>query len=80
MKPLARHLEQSGVTAERLAAITGLDPKLVKSIASGNYTPSPVQRGRIAAALGVPIEEISWDHAVPVEHLRGNGPQCGRPT
>ena len=80
MKPLARHLELTGVTADRLAADTGLDPKLVKSIVSGNYTPSPVQRQRIAAALSVPIDEISWDHAVPVEHLRGNGPQCGRPT
>ena len=46
----------------------------------GNYTPSPLQRERLAAALGVPIDEIAWEHAVPVHHLRGNGPQCGRST
>ena len=34
----------------------------------------------LAAALGVSTDDISWDHAVPVEHLRGNGPQTGRAT
>jgi hypothetical protein len=52
----------------------------VKAIVSGNYTPSPAQRQRLAAALGVSTDDISWGHAVPVEHLRGNGPQCGRST
>src|SRR5213594_2794030 len=34
----------------------------------------------IAAALGISVDEISWGHAVPVQHLRGNGPQTGRAT
>ncbi len=80
MKPIARHLEERGVTVEQLVAAAGLDKKLVQAIVTGNYTASPLQRQRLAAALGVPVEEISWDHAVPVEHLRGNGPQCGRST
>ena len=80
MKPLARHLEEAGLTVGQLAAAAGLNAKLVKSIATGNYTPSPAQRQRLAAALGVSIEDVSWGHAVPVEHLRGNGPQCGRST
>jgi len=80
MKPLARYLEETGTTVDQLVAATGLDRKLVKAIASGNYTPSPVERQRLAAALGVSVEEISWSHAVPVEHLRGNGPQTGRAT
>jgi hypothetical protein len=57
-----------------------LDGKLVRSIVSGNYTPSPAQRQRLAAALGIAVDEISWGHAVQVEHLRGNGPQSGRST
>jgi len=57
-----------------------LDTKLVKAIADGNYTPSPPQRQKLAAALGVSVSEISWGHAVPVQYLRGNGPQTGRPT
>ena len=80
MKPLARYLEETGTTVDQLVAATGLDRKLVKAIASGNYTASPVERQRLAAALGVSVEEISWGHAVPVEHLRGNGPQTGRAT
>jgi hypothetical protein len=62
------------------ATSAGLDAKLVKAIVSGNYTPSPFERRRLAAALGVSIEDVSWGHAVPVEHLRGNGPQTGRAT
>ena len=80
MKPLARHMEEAGVSLEQLIATAGLDAKLVKAIVSGNYTPSPFERQRLAAALSISIEEISWGHAVPVEHLRGNGPQTGRAT
>lgn len=80
MKSVARYVEERGITAGELATTAGLDLKLVKAIVSGNFTPSPVHRQRLAAALGVALEEVSWDHAVPVEHLRGNGPQCGRPT
>lgn len=80
MKPIARHLEETGISATKLAAAAQLDGKLVKAIVNGNYIPSPLQRERLAAALGVAKEEISWGHAVPVEHMRGNGPQSGRPT
>jgi len=80
MKTLARYMEETGMSIEQLIAATKLDKKLVKAIVSGNYVPGPVERQRVAAAIGVPVEEISWDHAVPVEHLRGNGPQTGRAT
>ena len=80
MKPIGRYLEERGISVGQLASTAGLDLKLVKAIVSGNFTPSPVQRQRLAAALGVSPEDVSWEHAVPVEHLRGNGPQCGRPT
>ena len=80
MKALAQHLEEMGVTVEQLIASAKLDAKLVKAIVSGNYTPSPFERKRLAEALGISIEDVSWGHAVPVEHLRGNGPQTGRAT
>jgi transcriptional regulator with XRE-family HTH domain len=80
MKPFARYMEEAGISVTQLVAATGLDAKLVAAIASGNYTPSPSQRERLAAALGVPKDDISWDHAIPVQYLRGNGPQTGRPT
>ena len=80
MKPLARHIEEAGIDVTRLASMTGLDAKLVAAIAAGNYTPSPSQRERLAAALGISKEDISWEYAIPVQHLRGNGPQTGRDT
>ena len=80
MKPIARFLEESEMSVGELVAATGLDAKLVKAIVSGNYTASPSQRLCLAAALGVSTEDISWGHAVPVQHMRGNGPQCGRST
>ena len=80
MKPLARCMEETGTTLDQLIAAAGLDRKLVKAIVNGNYTPSPFERQRLAAALGISVDEISWGHAVPVQHLRGNGPQTGRAT
>lgn len=80
MKPIARLMEDAGMGIGELVAATGLDKRLVRAVVAGNYTASPEQRQRLAAALGVAAEEIAWDHAVPVQHLRGNGPQCGRNT
>ena len=80
MKPLASYMEEAGMSVDQLVAAAGLDPKLVKAIVSGNYTPSPFERRRLAAAIGVSIDDIAWGHAVPVQHLRGNGPQSGRST
>jgi ribosome-binding protein aMBF1 (putative translation factor) len=73
-------MEETGISADQLVTTTGLDAKVVQAIVGGNYTPSPSQRQRLAAALGVSTDDISWGHAVPVQHIRGNGPQCGRST
>ena len=80
MKSIARHMEETGISIGQLVTTAGLDAKLVKAIVSGNFTPSPSQRQRLAAALGVSTDDISWGHEVPVQHIRGNGPQCGRST
>ena len=80
MQPIARYMEEAGISVDQLVTASGLDAKVVKAIVSGNYTPSPLQRQRLVAALGVSMDDISWGHAITVEHLRGNGPQCGRST
>jgi transcriptional regulator with XRE-family HTH domain len=80
MKPLARYMEEARISVGQLATLTGMDVKLIDAVVKGNYTPTPAQRERVAAALGVSKDDISWRHAVPVEHLRGNGPQSGRQT
>ena len=80
MKRLARYMEETGMSLDQLVAASGMDAKIVKAIVSGNYTASPTERQRLAATLNVSIEDIAWGHEVPVEHLRGNGPQSGRST
>jgi ribosome-binding protein aMBF1 (putative translation factor) len=73
-------MDESGTSVEQLAQAAAIDPKTVKAIANGNYIPSPSQRQRLAAALGVSKDDIAWGHPGPVQHMRGNGPQCGRST
>jgi hypothetical protein len=80
MKTVSAWLEERGMNLAQLVAASGLDPQRVKAIAGGNYTASPLDRKRLASALGVSIEEIAWDHSIDVQHLRGNGPQSGRST
>ena len=80
MKPVAHYMEVNGVSEGELIRKSGLDRRLVRAIVSGNYIASPEQRRRVAAALSVSVDDICWDHTVPVQHLRGNGPQCGRST
>jgi transcriptional regulator with XRE-family HTH domain len=80
MKTVSALLQERGMNVDQLIAASGLDAKLVRAIASGNYTASPSDRRRLASALGVSIDEIAWDHSISVQHLRGNGPQSGRST
>jgi lambda repressor-like predicted transcriptional regulator len=77
-KPLTRCMEESGIGLDRLVAESGLEPRRVRAIVAGNYTPSPSERRLLAAALGFAVDEIAWGHAVPVEHMYGHGPQFGR--
>ncbi len=80
MKPITQFMEETGMSLDQLVAASGMEAKLVTAIVTGNYTPSPAQRQRLADTLGVPKDQIAWGHTVPVEHLRGNGPQVGRST
>jgi transcriptional regulator with XRE-family HTH domain len=80
MTSLSQVMEEKGMSLEQLVASTGLEAKLVRAIVSGNYTPSPGDRQRLATALGISKEEIAWGHTVAVQHIRGNGPQSGRST
>jgi len=77
MKPIALHMEQTGISLDKLVAATAFEARTVKAIVRGNYAASPLQRERLAAALGVSAGEISWGHAVPVEYMRGNEPKSG---
>jgi ribosome-binding protein aMBF1 (putative translation factor) len=78
LQSLAGWMAERGVSFETLVEASGAEARVVKAIVNGQYTPSPEQRRRLAAALGVPPEQVIWGHGTPVEHLYGHGPQFGR--
>jgi DNA-binding XRE family transcriptional regulator len=71
MKPVAAWIAEKGLTADTLTAATGLDRNTLVAICEGRYLASPQQRQRIASAMGLRVEDISWGHATPIEHLYG---------
>ena len=71
-------MELRGLSVAELADRTLLEKRVAQHIVEAQWTPSPKQRERIAAALGVHMDEIRWGHSTPVEHMYGHGPQFGR--
>ncbi len=71
-------MKERDISAEQLVADSALDAKVVEAIVAGRYTPSPLQRQRIADALNVEVSEIAWGHKTAVEPMYGHGPQFGR--
>jgi transcriptional regulator with XRE-family HTH domain len=78
VKTVADWMGQRGLRLAELVEGSGLDRKVVEAIVHGRYTPSPQQRQRLAAVLGVAVEQVAWGYRVPVDHMYGHGPQFGR--
>jgi hypothetical protein len=78
VKTVAEWMAERGIELAQLIETARLDDRVVTAIVQGRYTPSPEQRQRIAAALGVEPEQIVWGHLAQVEHVYGHGPQFGR--
>ena len=77
-KSIAEWMSVRGLSLEALLRDARLDPKVLKAIVTGQYTPSPQQRMSLAAALGVTTDMITWGHTTEVQHIHGHGPQFGR--
>ena len=78
VRSVADWMAERGISLAVLVDASGLDKRVVEAIAHGRYTPSPQQRQRLAAALGVDPEQIAWGHVTQVTHVYGHGPQFGR--
>ena len=78
VKTFAQWMAERNLTQAQSVAASGLEERVVEAIVRGRYTPSPQQRQQLAAALGVALEQITWDHATAVDHLYGHGAQFGR--
>lgn len=73
-RTVAQLCVELALTPEQLSERAGLDRGRIDAILLGRWTPSPEDRRKIAAVLGVPIDEIAWGHTTPIQHLYGHGP------
>ena len=62
------------LSLEQLIEKSGLEEQRVKAILLRRWTPSPAERQKIAAVFNLPIDDIVWGHATPIQHLYGHGP------
>jgi transcriptional regulator with XRE-family HTH domain len=65
---------ERSLTVAELAGRANLEEGRTLAIALGRWTPSPAERQKIAAAFGVAVDEITWGHKTPIQHLYGHGP------
>ena len=65
---------QQSLTVGQLTERSGLDNGRVIAIIMGRWTPSPEERQKIAAVLDVTVDEITWGHKTPIQHIYGHGP------
>jgi len=73
-KSVAELIGERSMTVSQLADQSGLEEPVVTAIATGCWTPSPTQRKKLATALAVEVDQISWGHKTPVQHIWGQGP------
>ncbi|NIP85840.1 MAG: helix-turn-helix domain-containing protein, partial [Planctomycetales bacterium] len=62
VKTIDHLLEELQLSLESLAQRSGITSQRIEAIVEGRWTPSPLERGKLAKAFGVPVEEISWGH------------------
>ena len=65
---------EQNIEIPELADTCGLDQQRTLAIVLGRWTPSPKERTAIAEALGVAIDQITWGHKTPIQHIYGHGP------
>jgi transcriptional regulator with XRE-family HTH domain len=66
--------EEQNIDVKALAESSGLDDQRILAIAMGRWTPSPAERAAVAQALDVTIDDITWGHKTPIQHIYGHGP------
>jgi transcriptional regulator with XRE-family HTH domain len=68
------HCQEKGLSLLEIAERSGLDLLRVQAIYLGRWTPSPAERQKVAAVLEVEVDEVSWGHETPIQHIYGHGP------
>ena len=62
------------VSFEQLVERSKLEEQRVKAILLRRWTPSPAERQKIAGVFNLPVNDVVWGHATPIQHLYGHGP------
>jgi transcriptional regulator with XRE-family HTH domain len=70
VKTVDKLLEESGLWIEDVAERSNLAEERVEAIALGRWTPSPDERNRVAEALSVSVDEVSWGHTMDPRNVR----------
>lgn len=65
---------EQNIGVPELAESCGLDQQRTLAIALGRWTPSPKERSAVAQALGVAVDQVTWGHKTPIQHIYGHGP------
>ena len=73
-RSVAEYCQEQKLTIEQLAEKAGLAPDRTMAIVEGRWTPSPAERKKVADALGVAVDDITWGHKTPIQHVYGHGP------
>jgi transcriptional regulator with XRE-family HTH domain len=66
--------KQQSLSLLEVADKSGLDLPKLRAIFMNRWTPSPTEREKISAAIGIPKDNIAWGHETPVQHIYGQGP------
>jgi transcriptional regulator with XRE-family HTH domain len=78
VKTLAAWMVEQGISLPELIEASGVEERVIEAIMYGRYTPSPEQRQRLSAVLGIAPDQVVWGHVTEVSHVYGHGPQFGR--
>jgi hypothetical protein len=68
-RTIERIIEETGITAAQLAERARIEERRTQAIIDGRWTPSPAERQRIAEALGLKVDEISWGHTMNFRNI-----------
>jgi hypothetical protein len=74
LQDLAALCKQHQLDIQQLAAKAGLEEQRMLAIVLGRWTPSPLERDKVAAVFGLSREQIGWGHKTPIQHIYGHGP------
>jgi ribosome-binding protein aMBF1 (putative translation factor) len=78
IKTVTEWMADRAIALAELVSASGMDERVVKAIVNCRWTPSPEDRRRLAAALGVETTQVAWGHQTQISHVHGHGPQFGR--